>query len=360
MGSGKSYAAVEHQIIPALKAGRTVVTNIPVYREKLLAYCGAGELVDLPLETVSSDPATIYDYCKPGTVVVIDEVWRIFPAGLKANHVPEPFRQLLAEHRHMVNTQGQSMQIVLVTQDLSQISAFARSLVESTFRSTKLTVIGANGRFRVDVYQGAVTGQNPNPQNRVREIYGRYKPEIYSLYKSHTMSESDSDGADESTVDNRGQAWRKPIILIGLVGGPLMLAGGIWYAVKGLDPTDQNSVFYHEPSQVQETEGPYQVTAARQIPPSMFQPTSAQTNPWRLAGVVHLSGNGKAVFTDGVKYRYLDYGTSCSARQTGTFCLLDGVTYPLLEQWPNGTSGFGAVSVATSAPKRLTDSDTIN
>jgi len=212
-GAGKSYAVVEHQVLPAVKAGRRVVTNIPLAWDVLRQRFPGAELVELPLEKISASPEVIFEYVTPGSVLVLDEVWRVFPAGLKANHVPEPFRKLLAEHRHMVNDKNEACQIVLVTQDLAQVAAFARQLVEQTFRTVKLSAVGIRGGYRLDVFQGPVSGPNPPLQNRLREVYGRYSKDVWSLYQSHTMSEAKDGGADERAVDRRGNLLRSPALL---------------------------------------------------------------------------------------------------------------------------------------------------
>lgn len=212
-GSGKSYTVTAHQIIPALKAGRRVVTNVPLHLDVIRAEFPTAELVELPLEQIAGSPEKIFEYVTPGSVLVLDEVWRLFPAGLKANQVPEPYRKLLAEHRHMVNAAGQSCQIVLVTQDLAQISAFARQLIEQTFRTVKLNSVGLRGGYRLDVFNGPVSGPNPPLGGRLREIYGRYESSVWRFYKSHTMSEATTEGADERAVDKRGNMLRSPVLL---------------------------------------------------------------------------------------------------------------------------------------------------
>lgn len=101
------------------------------------------------------------------------------------------------------------MQIVFVTQDLAQIAAFARQLVEQTFHHTKLSTVGARGSYRIDVFHGPVTGAIPPVSNRIREVFGKYRPQIFKLYKSHTMSDSKKSGADESAMDTRGSVWKR-------------------------------------------------------------------------------------------------------------------------------------------------------
>lgn len=235
-GSGKSYDVVANQILPALKQGRHVCTNIPLHKEKISQITTSGTLTEFPTEKIQTTPEAIFEYCTAGTVLVLDEVWRLFPAGLKANNVPEPFRKLLAEHRHMVNENGDSTQIVLVTQDLAQISAFARQLVEQTFNHTKLTSIGAAKSYRIDIYAGAVTGTNPPKQQRIREIYGTYNNSITSLYQSHTMSQSKDGSVNEKGADSRGNIFKRPIIWAGLVGIILTFAIAIPMVKKQLQP----------------------------------------------------------------------------------------------------------------------------
>lgn len=212
-GSGKSYNVVENQILPALKEGRKVVTNIPLYEDRIREVITTGEIVEFPTQRVAQQPELIDEYATPGCVLVLDEVWRLFPAGQKVNHVPEPFKRLLAEHRHMVDAQGRSMQIVLVTQDLQQIGAFARQLVEQTFLHKKLSALGMSGSFSCTIYRGPVTGQNP-PQNlEIRTVHGRYSERIWRYYKSHTMSQAAGSGANEASVDTRGVVWKRPIFI---------------------------------------------------------------------------------------------------------------------------------------------------
>ncbi|QIB67454.1 hypothetical protein G3T16_20745 [Kineobactrum salinum] len=60
---------------------------------------------------------------------MIDEAWRLWPAGTRANAMLEQHKSFLAEHRHMVSEDGRSTEVVIVTQDLSQLASYPRSLV---------------------------------------------------------------------------------------------------------------------------------------------------------------------------------------------------------------------------------------
>lgn len=225
-GSGKSYDVVANQIMPAVRAGRMVVTNVALKLEAIRAMCPDMDIREFPTALVASDPARLDEFVQPGCVLVLDEVWRIWPSGQKAHQVPEPFKRLLAEHRHMVDEEGNSMQIVLVTQDLAQIGAFARQLVEQTFYHTKLTAVGASGSYRIDVYHGPRTGPSPPKDARINSQLGRYSAEIFQLYDSHTMRKGKAgSGANESSMDKRGNIWRRPALIVGAI---VCVAGAAW------------------------------------------------------------------------------------------------------------------------------------
>lgn len=227
-GSGKTYDVVANQVVPALEADRRVVTNVPINRDAMREVVRSGEIVNLPYDVIAQEPAKIDEYATAGCVLILDELWRLWPAGERANKIPQPFKSLLAEHRHRVDSEGRSMQIVFVTQDLSQIAAFARQLVEQTFHHTKLTSVGARGTYRIDVFQGCVTGAVPPVNNRVREIFGKYEPRIFKLYQSHTMATSTSKRGkiQESTVDGRGNVFKRWSLWAGLGGAALAIVWG--------------------------------------------------------------------------------------------------------------------------------------
>jgi zona occludens toxin (predicted ATPase) len=227
-GSGKSYSVVEHQILPALRAGRRVVCNIPMQKEAIDKLALPGELVEFSIETLIGEPSRLFDLVTPGSVFVLDEAWKIWPQGMTVNNTPPEYGKLLAEHRHMVDAHNNSTQIVLVVQDLANLAAFARRLVENTFISHKLGFLGLNRSYRVDIYYGGVTGCTPNVNKRLRFIAGTYKKEVYALYKSQTMSEAAGGHGDETKVDGRANMLKRPLFIAGAIFAPLAIGWGLY------------------------------------------------------------------------------------------------------------------------------------
>lgn len=315
-GSGKSHDVVKNQILPALKAGRTVVTNVPLHEDALREVAPDGQLLEFPTERVAAAPELIAEYAKPGCVLVLDEVWRLWPAGWKADKVPTPFKSLLAEHRHMVDERGDSMQIVLVTQDLAQISAFARQLVETTFHHTKLTTVGADGSYRIDVYNGAVTGANPPASARVRQLFGKYDPAVFKLYKSHTMSKASKAGANEKGVDGRANVLRSPLLWGGALAVVVAVAWGL--------PAAKGAIARDAAPALGAGVGPSVPGTSRVVD----RPAAGEVvRAWRVVGTITTAARGGswALLSDGVSSVRLPLDAFCERTLEGwTVCQWEG------------------------------------
>ena len=213
-GHGKSYGVVENVICKALEIQRIVFTNIPMKTDEVFEKYGIN-VIQFEIEDIVKNPNWWQDVFVKGSLFVIDEVPKLWPAGMKANQMREGDRQFLAEHRHMVGEDGFSTEVVLVVQKLNMIASFCRSLIENTFWVVKHTRLGMNNNYRVDVYAGAMDGSNPQLSKREREIQGKFKPEIFALYHSHTQSVNGSAG-NEQRADNRFNVFKGASIKIGI------------------------------------------------------------------------------------------------------------------------------------------------
>jgi zona occludens toxin len=221
-GSGKSYGVVENVILPAFKKGQKVFTNIPMRTDHCLEVYGA-KVVQFDIKDIIDNPDWWTETFEAGSLLVIDEVWRLWPAGLNINKARMQDKEFLAEHRHLVNQDTKSStNIALVTQDLAQMSNFVKVLVDKTFRSVKLDAVGAKKRFRVDVYQGEVSGTNPPDKKKLNSLFYKYKTEVFDCYVSHTKSDV---AGDESRSDERFNLLKstKLKVLMFLILAPILL-----------------------------------------------------------------------------------------------------------------------------------------
>ncbi len=293
--SGKSYSVVKNVILPSLREGRHVYTNIPL--TDALKDEFAGQVHQLAADWFK-DP-DLCDSFPPGAVVILDELWRRWPSGMKTNMVNFKDKEFLAEHGHNVDEFGNTTRVVLVSQDLSQIAAFARELVSVTYRSTKLDAVGADKRFRVDIYQGAVTGQKPPKSQFVRSVFDKYEDQYYRYYKSSTKSLTGEVG-NESRADKRSNVWRSPWLIASFVVPFFAVPVLLWYIYTlffgglGLvEEEEQELAVVTQPALTNPLPPEMLPVPSREIQPSVaVQPSRPAESPiWRVAGYIERSSD---------------------------------------------------------------------
>ena len=242
-GSGKSYSVVEYVVLPALKKGRHVVTNIPLEGE-LLEQVFGGKVTQLPLDAL--DDPQLPDRIPHGAVAVIDECWRRWPSGQKVSQCSKTDLQWLKEHRHRVDSDGNAMQVILVTQAPGDLASWVRQLIAHSFHMYKLEEVGAKGRFGIKVYSGCPVGDRIPAKHLIRQAYGVYKPEIYQYYQSATQSQS-FDVGDESAMDKRFSIWSSGQMIAIMVAVPLMLVLGLYLLDGYISPKQAQAAAKEEP-----------------------------------------------------------------------------------------------------------------
>ncbi len=289
-GSGKSYSVVKFAILPSLKQGREVITNIPLTE---LAHSEFPGLIrQLPHDWYQDEK--LFESVPNGSVVVLDELWRRWPKGMPASKVPFRDKEFLAEHRHLVDENGNSTRIVLVTQDLDQIAAFATMLVDTTYQSVKLSALGSSKRFRVDIYSGAAKGQRPPKSRLLRQVFDKYEKTIHQYYQSATKSLTGLVG-DESKADKRATIWRSPLMIF-MLCSPFLLGFVVYQMVqffangmsfKGPEPEPVAEVMpmmNPEPDQLPQS---LPVVDRPVAPPAAAPVASVQYSAvWRVAGYI--------------------------------------------------------------------------
>lgn len=338
-GHGKSYGVTEHVIIPSLKEGRKIVTNIPLEEEKLMADFGenGGEIVQLPLDW--HEMKDIGEVATPGAVLVLDEVWRRWPSGETTKQAKFEDQQLLAEHRHRVDEDGNSMRIVLVTQDLAQISNWVRLLVESTYRISKKS----KRLYVVTIYMGAVTGVRPPKSAILRQVSGTFKKQIFQYYSSATQSKTGSIG-DESKADGRSSILKSFGLWASLIGAVVLGLFGVIGVIGFFSVPDEPlspDVPEIEPKPAIQTKHPSKlanavVNSVSSVSDSKGLPLSST---WRVAGYVQGMGVSRVVLQSAsFGQRFVSLG-DCEFYPSGidVFCDVDGER---ITPW----SGAGAVS----------------
>ena len=224
MGSGKSYEVVANVILPALLEGRRVVTNVAnLQQEEIRAYlldkfdaveADIGEIVQLSNDDIDKPnfwPVEVKEgqiapdsIVKGGDVIVIDECWRWWAAGLKFDARHMAFFRM---HRHFTHPETSvCCEVVLVVQDISDLDRKLKVVVETTYRMTKHKALGMSSKYRVDIFVSYKTAREP-----MRVIQRAYDPEVFRLYQSYSQGKG---GGKEMDVDGRANIFRNPLFTI--------------------------------------------------------------------------------------------------------------------------------------------------
>lgn len=232
-GSGKSYEVVRFVILPALVAGRRVVTNIAGLDEDACREFALERLSGVPgklgclllvdddevgaggfFPVVGSDAPAIV---KAGDLVVIDEAWKFWGSdALISNEALDFFRK----HRHFTHEEtGVSCDLVVIAQEPSALHRKLRGVVELSFKARKAKTVGLNSVYSVHMFEGPNQRRRPfDKQTR------RYDKEVFPLYSSY--SAAGGAAGREVSVDGRQnvlKSWRvlvmfPAIIFLGVVG----------------------------------------------------------------------------------------------------------------------------------------------
>lgn len=291
MGSGKSYECVSSVIVPAVKAGRRVVTNVEgIDSDAIRAYCHdkfgvpmeqLGEVVhctndDVPKASFLPHGQEVGTFCQPGDIICIDEAWRFW--GTDCKLLPE-HKVFFREHRHFVHPDTKvCCDLVLMVQDITDLHRTLRVVVEVTFRTTKIKTLGWSKTYRVEMWEG----YKLTAKGRVSVENKRYDNEIFPLYSSYTGGTG-----KELQVDSRQNVLRSPKLWFLAIGVVLLFGWGIYTILGFFDGSraKANTVAGNQsasplPATSPVSTGQTPVAAAR----------SGVSSIWRLVGTFHAQG----------------------------------------------------------------------
>lgn len=286
-GSGKSFEVVSSVILPAIAAGRRVVTNVDGINEaKIHDYLCAkngklksealGEVVHITNNRIL-EPGFFPDEEKPeidsvvkrGDLVAIDEAWRFWPAdGGKLTHEHMQFFRM---HRHYTHPEtGVSCDVALMIQDITGLHRSVKNVVEVSFRTTKHKILGMAKKYRVEVYEGYKQLRT----NAISRFQKAYDPAIFPLYASYS-----SGTGTEAVVDGRMNIFKRWWVIPISAMCVVLFFGGSWQLYKFFRPESHGVV-------AKKSE-PSKQAGSSDAPPVQ---TPAFSSAWRIAGTVTVGG----------------------------------------------------------------------
>lgn len=288
--AGKSYEVVVNVIIPALRQGRRVVSNLAglnydqicqiFYREGI-SQSSIGQLVSVDhaevekpnfWRTDTDEQSGIETFLQPGDVLVLDEVWRFWK---KRGDIHPRCMNFFRMHGHMPHPDtGFICEIALISQSIRDFNENIRDVILETYQMVKNTKLGSSKSYIVHVFQRGSTSKN----DFIRTLPPRfYDQQYFPCYKSHSQKKDGQADAVEENPDDRGNVLKGalfkfalPLALVFLVVSIVML----WRFFHRSAPTVQASNAQNNPS----------VSAAANVPPV---PPVSQS--WRVVGIIRTS-----------------------------------------------------------------------
>jgi len=174
-------------VVPAVLAGRRVVTNINGLSEDELAdFTGVRDPILVKVtEDQLRDIASYPTKDRPGAIVqggdliVVDEAHNVFPAtGSKG--LDQDFLMYFRTHRHFTDEQGRATDIVFISQAINDIHVGIRRACEFVFNIRNMRAFGLAKRYKVIGYMG----WRMSEKEYLTSSYKRYDPRIFKLYSS--------------------------------------------------------------------------------------------------------------------------------------------------------------------------------
>lgn len=188
-GSGKTYEAVLSHVLPALKEGRHVYTNIRgLDYERIALHIGlAPVFLKDRIHATSPDPEPGEDATKDdhiarqmrffyeaqhNALILWDEIQDFFPA--KGPAFPSYWSEYVAAHRH------RAQDFILMGQDHKDVHVLWRRRIERRVYFRKLSTLGRGNRYRWELFQRKANDKWEKQSDGFR----KYDPAIFALYQS--------------------------------------------------------------------------------------------------------------------------------------------------------------------------------
>jgi zona occludens toxin len=245
-GAGKSHALVKDIIVPAVMAGRRVLTNIDgINADAIFGYCaervkdgqhlGSVHYFDgqksleagfWPTEIISDENTTV----KGGDLIVFDE-WRLYFKNRGNGWAPDEVVKFMRWHRHLTHEKGYSTDVHIGTQLATDLHPDIRGLCERSYKYQKLRAVGLDNQYSWKVWQGHLQPKGEHYANGT----GTYDKEIFPLYSS---SQATAGSHAELATNNRDNIWRQPSTIAAIVAPIVLVVAGLW-ALSGVYGDDE-------------------------------------------------------------------------------------------------------------------------
>ncbi|WP_413165521.1 zonular occludens toxin family protein [Aeromonas salmonicida] len=203
-GSYKSSGAIHTDVIPAIKAGRHIVTNVRGFTaERCREVLGKAVPDDFQvtyIETESQEGrdhfARFYHWAPKGVFFLVDEVQRIFPPSWRQTDLdrldypggpdaakndgrPETIDVAFDMHRH------HNWDFVFTTPNIKKVHQVIRAAAETAIRHTNMAILGIGGRYKTVLHLSDNSGSSMSDVLQAKP-FNKVPKYVFKLYDSTT------------------------------------------------------------------------------------------------------------------------------------------------------------------------------
>ncbi len=201
-GSYKSSGAIHTDVIPAIKAGRHIVTNVRGFTaERCREVLGKAVPDDFQvtyIETESQEGrdhfARFYHWAPKGVFFLVDEVQRIFPPSWRQTDLdrldypggpdvakndgrPETIDVAFDMHRH------HNWDFVFTTPNIKKVHQVIRAAAETAIRHTNMAILGIGGRYKTVLHLSDNSGSSMSDVLQAKP-FNKVPKYVFKLYDS--------------------------------------------------------------------------------------------------------------------------------------------------------------------------------
>ena len=203
-GSYKSSGAIHTDVIPAIKDGRLIVTNVRGFsvercREVLGKAVPDGFdvlYIDTEAQEGRDRLARFHHWAPKGAFFLVDEVQRVFPPAWRQSDLdrldypggpevaqvdgrPETIDVAFDMHRH------HNWDFVLTTPNIKKVHQVIRAAAETAIRHTNMAILGIGGRYKTVLHLSDNSGTSMSDVLQAKP-FNKVPKHVFKLYDSTT------------------------------------------------------------------------------------------------------------------------------------------------------------------------------
>lgn len=232
-GSYKTCSVIEKYIVPAIRLGRPIITNINGIDIELICKRfeikeTASRLIEFPIDTKKGLFAIgcWFHFAKPNSLIVIDEAQKVYRRGDKLDIFDSPeatyknINEALEEHRH------QNWDIVLTTPNIQKMHTDIRQNMDMAFMQVNLTGRLPWIKHQYNLFEHDPEATGKSKAHQISDVVQcKVDQRVFGCYKTTRTGKAKNEQARSSILKNKKLRLFAAIIIACICYWGYMLAG---------------------------------------------------------------------------------------------------------------------------------------